>query len=64
MILFDYTIIIIILIVKYEHKVEFVIVGGYALAFHGAPRYTGDLIHYYGQKKNFSYNKKESFRRN
>jgi hypothetical protein len=26
-----------------EHKVEYVIVGGYALAFHGAPRYTGDL---------------------
>lgn len=25
------------------HNVEFVIVGGYALAFHGAPRYTGDL---------------------
>jgi hypothetical protein len=26
-----------------EHKVEYVIVGGYALAFHGAPRYTGDM---------------------
>ena len=26
-----------------EHNVEYVIVGGYALAFHGAPRYTGDL---------------------
>src|SRR4030067_986732 len=25
------------------HNVEYVIVGGYALAFHGAPRYTGDL---------------------
>jgi hypothetical protein len=25
------------------HEVEFVIVGGYALAFHGSPRYTGDL---------------------
>jgi len=25
------------------HKVEFLVVGGYALAFHGAPRYTGDL---------------------
>jgi hypothetical protein len=24
-------------------KVEYVIVGGYALAFHGAPRFTGDL---------------------
>jgi len=26
-----------------EHKVDYVIVGGYALAFHGAPRYTGDI---------------------
>ena len=26
-----------------EHKVEFLIVGGFALAFHGAPRFTGDL---------------------
>ena len=25
------------------HKVEFIIVGDYALAFHGAPRYTGDI---------------------
>jgi hypothetical protein len=25
------------------HKVEYVVVGGYALAFHGAPRVTGDL---------------------
>lgn len=25
------------------HKVEYLIVGGYALAFHGAPRYTGDM---------------------
>lgn len=25
------------------HNVEYMIVGGYALAFHGAPRYTGDL---------------------
>ncbi|CAB5099915.1 hypothetical protein D3OALGA1CA_1358 [Olavius algarvensis associated proteobacterium Delta 3] len=25
------------------HHVEYVIVGGYALAFHGAPRFTGDL---------------------
>jgi len=25
------------------HNVEYIIVGGYALAFHGAPRYTGDL---------------------
>jgi len=25
------------------HGVEYVVVGGYALAFHGAPRYTADL---------------------
>ena len=25
------------------NRVEFVIVGAYALAFHGAPRYTGDI---------------------
>ena len=25
------------------HRVEFIIVGGYALAFHGSPRFTGDL---------------------
>lgn len=26
-----------------DHEVEFMIVGGYALAFHGAPRFTGDI---------------------
>ena len=26
-----------------EHKVEYIIVGSYALAFHGAPRFTGDI---------------------
>lgn len=26
-----------------EHKVEYIIVEAYALAFHGAPRYTGDI---------------------
>ena len=26
-----------------EHMVEYLIVGGYALAFHGAPRFTGDI---------------------
>ncbi len=26
-----------------EHDVECMIVGAYALAFHGAPRYTGDM---------------------
>ncbi len=28
------------------HKVKYMIVGGYALAFHGAPRYTGDIDFY------------------
>jgi|SRR5687768_12696710 len=26
-----------------EHRVEFVVIGAYALALHGAPRYTGDI---------------------
>ena len=26
-----------------KHLVEYMIVGGYALGFHGAPRYTGDI---------------------
>ena len=26
-----------------KHNVEYVIVGTYALAFHGCPRYTGDI---------------------
>lgn len=26
-----------------EHKVEYLVVGAYALAFHGAPRFTGDI---------------------
>ena len=26
-----------------HHKVEYMVVGGYALAFHGKPRHTGDL---------------------
>jgi hypothetical protein len=25
------------------HRVKYLIVGGYALAYHGAPRYTGDI---------------------
>jgi hypothetical protein len=25
------------------HKVQYMIIGAYALAFHGAPRYTGDM---------------------
>ena len=26
-----------------EHEVEYLVVGAYALAFHGAPRFTGDI---------------------
>lgn len=26
-----------------KHKVEYLVIGGYALAFHGNPRHTGDL---------------------
>jgi hypothetical protein len=26
-----------------SHRVEFVVVGGHAVAFHGYPRYTGDI---------------------
>ncbi len=26
-----------------EHSVKYLVVGGYALAFHGTPRFTGDL---------------------
>jgi len=26
-----------------SHKVDYLVVGGFALAHHGAPRYTGDI---------------------
>jgi hypothetical protein len=32
-----------LLVLLNEHRVEYMIVGGHALAFHGAPRYTGDI---------------------
>ena len=32
-----------LLVLFNAHHVEYLIVGGYALAFHGAPRFTGDL---------------------
>ena len=32
-----------LLVLFNAHRVEYMIVGGYALAFHGAPRYTGDI---------------------
>ena len=32
-----------------SNKVEYIIVGGYALAFHGAPRYTGGIDIYIRQ---------------
>lgn len=34
------------------HNVDYMIVGAHALAFHGAPRYTGDIdIHSFGPIK-------------
>ena len=30
-----------------EHRVDYMIVGGYAVAFHGAPRYTKDIDVFY-----------------
>lgn len=36
-----------------NHNVEFVIVGGYAVAFHGAPRFTGDMdVYIHADKPN------------
>ena len=32
-----------LLVLLNEHGVEYMIVGGHALAFHGTPRYTGDI---------------------
>lgn len=26
-----------------QYEVDYMIIGGYAMAFHGSPRYTGDL---------------------
>lgn len=34
-----------------EHRVEFVIVGGYALAFHGVARYTEDIDVFFTRKR-------------
>jgi predicted nucleotidyltransferase len=34
-----------------ENNVDFIIVGGYAVAFHGAPRYTGDIDIYVKREK-------------
>ena len=31
------------LVLLNKHKIEYMVVGGYALAFHGKPRHTGDL---------------------
>lgn len=32
-----------LLVLLNAHSVEYIVVGAFALAFHGAPRYTGDL---------------------
>jgi hypothetical protein len=34
-----------------ENNVEYVVVGGYAVAFHGAPRLTGDIDVYFDAEK-------------
>ena len=31
-----------------KHRVEYMLVGGYAVAFHGYPRFTKDLDVFYG----------------
>ncbi|HOW98102.1 MAG TPA: hypothetical protein P5567_11330 [Kiritimatiellia bacterium] len=35
-----------------EQKIEYIIVGAYALAYHGAPRFTGDIDLYVRPTKN------------
>jgi hypothetical protein len=38
-----------------KHKVRYMIVGGYAVAFHGFPRFTKDMdIYYLSEEKNIS----------
>jgi len=32
-----------LLVLLNKHKVDYIIIGAYALAFHGVPRYTGDM---------------------
>lgn len=32
-----------LLVLLNSHDVEYLLIGAYALAFHGAPRFTGDL---------------------
>lgn len=39
-----------------NHNVNYIIVGGYALAYHGAPRYTGDIDIYVKPEKENAYN--------
>ena len=35
-----------------KHSVDYMIVGGYAVAFHGFPRFTKDIDIFYGSTKN------------
>jgi len=50
------------------HEVQYLIVGSYALAFHGSPRYTGDIdvyvkpVKYIGRSE-FIQNKRSSGRK-
>lgn len=39
-----------LLLLLEKHKVEYVIVGGYAVAFHGYPRFTKDIDVFYNNK--------------
>lgn len=41
-----------LLVLFNEQKIEYVIVGAYALAYHGAPRFTGDIDLYVRPTKN------------
>ena len=34
-----------------KHKVKYMIVGGYAVAFHGYPRFTNDIDIFYGMSE-------------
>lgn len=45
-----------------SHHVEYLVVGSYALAFHGAPRYTGDIDIYINPTADNILNKKATGR--
>ena len=43
-----------------EHQVEYMIVGGYAVAFHGYPRFTKDIDIYFIGKEDLIKNKRST----